>query len=80
MYRILSRLRAVVGRFLGASRYDLVLAVIPAAFVMAATLRTTISLSSTTAVAAAALVSGIAVIDALFLNPPRGPREAVGRS
>lgn len=78
MFRLVRAVRTAAGRLTEVSRYDLVLAVIPAAFVLAATLRTAVSLSSTTAVAAAAGLSALAVIDALFLNPPRGPREAVG--
>lgn len=56
-----------------ASRYDLVLAVIPAAFLAAAGLGTASSVSVQTAVGAAAAVSGLAVLDALFINPPREP-------
>lgn len=56
-----------------ASRYDLVLALIPAAFLLAAIAGSTLPVSSTTAVLAAGLLSGMAIVDALFLNPPRGP-------
>lgn len=56
-----------------ASRHDLVLAVIPAAFLVAALLGAVGPIDATTAVLAGALLSGLAVADALFFNPPRGP-------
>lgn len=77
MYRIVQLLRSRLVRLseLGrrASRYDLVLAVIPAAFLVAVALGSTLSVSATTAVTAAAVLSGLAVMDALFFNPPREP-------
>lgn len=77
MYRIVQLLRSGSERLSGlrrrASRHDLVLAVIPAAFVVAALLGTTLSVNATTAVAAAAVLSGLAMMDALFFNPPREP-------
>ncbi len=69
--------RRTVDRLRRASRYDLVLAVIPAAFILAALAGTSPSVPARTAVAAAAVVGGIAMFDGLFLNPPRRPR--VGR-
>lgn len=62
-----------------ASRYDFVLAVIPLAFLGAAGLKEIFGLNSTTAALFAGLVGGLAVIDALFLNPPEEP-SAGGRS
>lgn len=77
MYRIVQRLRSGLDRLSGlrhrASRHDLVLAVIPATFLVATLLGTTLSVSATTAVTGAAAVSGLAVMDALFFNPPREP-------
>lgn len=67
---VFGRFRRAVRR---ASRYDLVLTLIPASFLIAAVLGMTLSVTATTAVTAAALVSSLAVIDALFLNPPRDP-------
>lgn len=77
--RMIQRLRTVVGRSAGTSRYDLVLAVIPAAFVVAGVLGTTSAMTPATAVSAGGLVSALAVIDALFLNPPRRPSADRGR-
>lgn len=77
MYRGVNGIRSAVGRLSGpvgrASRYDIVLAVIPATFVVAVLLGTTLSVTATTAVSVAGGVSALAVIDALFLNPPREP-------
>lgn len=77
MHRIVELLRDGTGRLTRlrrrATRADLVLAVIPAAYLVAALLGSTLSVSATTAVSAAALLSGLVVLDALFLNPPRDP-------
>lgn len=56
-----------------ASRHDLVLAVIPAAFLVSALFGAVLSVDWTAVVTAAAGLSALAVFDALFLNPPRGP-------
>lgn len=62
----------IVGRALrSASRYDLVLAMIPSAFVIAVLLGNLISLSMQSQLLVAALVGLIALVDALFINPPR---------
>lgn len=66
-------LRRTVDRLPRASRYDLVLAVIPAAFLFGALAGTTSSVPTTAAVSAASVVGGLAMLDALFLNPPRRP-------
>ncbi|MFB6353731.1 MAG: hypothetical protein ABEJ92_06560 [Halobacteriales archaeon] len=55
------------------SRHDLVLVVIPAAFVAALMAGMASPVSLHGAVAAASVVGGIALVDALFLNPPTGP-------
>jgi hypothetical protein len=52
------------------SYYDLVLAVIPLAFLASALVSEVLSLSGTTTIAAASVVAGLAVVDALFFNPP----------
>lgn len=55
------------------TRYDLVLAVIPAALALGLLLGATTPVPSPVAVAAAAAVGVLAMVDALFINPPRGP-------
>lgn len=60
------------------SRYDALLAVIPAAFLAAGVLGSVLPIPMRTAVAAASVVGMLAVADALFLNPPRGPRTGLG--
>lgn len=50
--------------------YDLVLGVIPAAFALAVLVGHALSLPVQNVVAAASLFAGLAVVDALFLNPP----------
>ncbi|MDY6817055.1 MAG: hypothetical protein SVG88_00210 [Halobacteriales archaeon] len=61
----------IVGRAVrSASRYDLVLALIPSAFVIAMLLGNLVSLSMQSQLLVASIVGAIAVIDALFLNPP----------
>lgn len=56
-----------------ASRYDLVLAVIPAAFVAAVLVGSAAPVSFTTTAGIASAIGLLAVVDALFLNPPREP-------
>jgi hypothetical protein len=53
------------------SRYDLLLLVIPAVFVLAVGAAQVSSFEVSTLLAAASLVGGLAVADGLFLNPPR---------
>lgn len=55
------------------SRYDLVLGLIPVAFGAAGAAGAFLSVTATTTVSVAAILSGLAVVDALFLNPPRDP-------
>lgn len=55
------------------SRYDLLLAVIPTAFVFAAVLGVALPVPPRDAVLAASVVGVAALVDALFLNPPRRP-------
>lgn len=57
----------------GPTRHDLVLAVIPTAFVVAALVGGLAGVPARTAVGAAAGVGALAMLDALFFNPPRGP-------
>lgn len=57
----------------GLSRYDLVLLVVPVAFLLALVASEVSSFALSTLVAAASAVSGVAVADGLFLNPPRRP-------
>lgn len=56
-----------------ATRYDLVLAAIPAAFLLAALFASTPAVPEPAAFGAASVVGVLAVVDALFLNPPQGP-------
>jgi hypothetical protein len=53
------------------SRYDLVLLVIPAVFVLALATAQLSPFRVSTLLAAASLVGGLAVVDGLFVNPPR---------
>ena len=53
------------------SRYDLVLVVIPIAFLIAAVASLFVSVSTHTLVAGASTVGVLALIDGLFVNPPR---------
>lgn len=52
------------------AQYDLVLGLIPLAFVLAMTLGTALGLSVQVMLVAAALVGVVALVDALYLNPP----------
>lgn len=53
-----------------ATRYDLLLAVVPAVFVVGVVASHLASLSPRAGLAGASLVAGLAVFDALFRNPP----------
>lgn len=68
---ILARLErlAAFGRLL--SRYDLLLAVIPVAFLCSLAAGTLLSVPTSNALALASAVGAMALVDALFLNPPR---------
>jgi hypothetical protein len=55
------------------SRYDLVLAVIPVVFVVAAVVGTVGPMALHQAMLAAGVVAAAAVTDVLFVNPPRDP-------
>ncbi|NLV13819.1 hypothetical protein [Haloarcula argentinensis] len=58
------------------TRHDLVLAVIPAVFVLTLAAAVVLDLSLQVAIAGGALVGAVAVLDALFLHPPtRGRRR-----
>lgn len=54
------------------SRYDLVLAGIPTAFVVALLVGQLLSISPQKAILGATIVGTLAVVDALFINPPLG--------
>lgn len=60
------------------SRYDLVLAVIPAAFLVGLLAARLAGLPLRVAMVSAAAVGAIALLDGLFLNPPRRPRVGPG--
>ncbi|MFB6296076.1 MAG: hypothetical protein ABEH66_04450 [Halobacteriales archaeon] len=55
------------------SRYDAVLAVIPLSFLLSAFAGQVLPVDPQVGLAAASVVGGAAVVDALFLNPPGGP-------
>jgi len=55
------------------TRYELVLAAIPAAFPIASLFASAVSASTRTAVVVGSVVSLLALFDALFRNPPRNP-------
>jgi len=58
------------------TRYDLVLALIPAVFAVTLAAAAFADLTLRTALTGASLVGALAVADALFLNPPtRGGRD-----
>jgi hypothetical protein len=52
------------------SRYDLVLAVVPVGFLLAALVGRILSLSASGTLALGSAVGLVAVLDALFLSPP----------
>jgi hypothetical protein len=52
------------------SRHDLVLAVIPSVFVVSILVGHLLSLSAQASIGVASLVGALAVVDALFVNPP----------
>ncbi|WP_277542015.1 hypothetical protein [Haloarcula laminariae] len=54
------------------SRYDLVLAVIPVAFLLTVVASGLLGVTMRTALAVGALLGAAVVTDALFLNPPTG--------
>jgi hypothetical protein len=53
-----------------ATRYDLLLAVVPAVFLVGVVASHLASLPPRAGLAGASLVAGLAVVDALFRNPP----------
>lgn len=63
---------------LDVSRYDLLLALIPAAFLVGLIAAQLGAFPTRHSLAASSLVGAIAVADALFLNPPRPPAHGRG--
>ncbi|ELZ02920.1 hypothetical protein C482_04656 [Natrialba chahannaoensis JCM 10990] len=61
---------ALVDILAAADRYDFTLGVIPVAFVVALIVATVTSVSTPPMLAVAALVGGLAIVDACYLNPP----------
>ena len=57
------------------SRYDLVLATIPIAFLVALLAGELLSIPNELPLLTASVVGAVAVADGLFLNPPRRPRR-----
>lgn len=60
------------------TRYDLVLALIPAVFALTLTTAAVVGLSLQTALTGASMVGVLAVLDALFINPPTRGRRRPG--
>lgn len=60
------------------SRYDLLLAVVPAAFVLGLLAVGLADVPFRVAMSSAAAVGALALLDGLFLNPPRRPRARDG--
>lgn len=58
------------------SRYDVLLAVIPLVFATMLAVHVTLGVPFRVAVGGGALVSGVAVFDALFFNPPTTPNRS----
>lgn len=58
------------------SRYDLLLAVVPVAFVMGLLATGAADVPIRVSLSGAAGVGALALVDALFLNPPRRPRTS----
>jgi hypothetical protein len=58
------------------TRYDVVLALIPVAFVTTILVAHVVGLTVQTALTVAALAGAVGVADALFLNPPTGGRRS----
>jgi len=57
------------------SRYDLVLAFIPVAFLMSVVLSFVLSVPFRTTLTGASAVGALALLDALFVNPPIRPTQ-----
>ncbi|MFB6171745.1 MAG: hypothetical protein ABEJ23_04375 [Haloarculaceae archaeon] len=64
-------LRTVLDRLSALSRYDLLLAVVPIAFLCSLAVGQLLSLPPRHALASGAVVGALALVDGLFLNPPR---------
>ena len=62
----------------GLSRYDLLLALVPLAFVLALLVHVVAGVSMLTAVAGGAVIGLVVLVDALFVNPPTAdpPRDS----
>ncbi|MEM4780572.1 MAG: hypothetical protein QXG03_03275 [Halalkalicoccus sp.] len=57
-------------RTVAVSRYDLLLGIVPAAFVLAVLASATLAISVHAALVFASLVGALAIADAIALNPP----------
>ena len=57
------------------SRYDLVLAAIPVAFLLSGLVGSVVEISIEASVALASVVCLLAIVDGLFLNPPESGAE-----
>lgn len=64
--------RPVAQSFDRLSRYDLVLAVVPLGFVLAALVGRILALSASGTLVLGSAIGLLAVVDALFLSPPTG--------
>lgn len=70
--------RRRLSRIARLSRYDLLLAVVPAAFLVGLLAATLADVPFRVAMSSAAAVGALALVDGLFLNPPRQPRARNG--
>lgn len=61
------------------SRYDLLLAVVPTAFVLGLLAVGLADVPFRVAMSSAATVGALALVDGLFINPPRRPRARDGQ-
>ncbi|MFB6084581.1 MAG: hypothetical protein ABEJ94_10085 [Halorientalis sp.] len=57
------------------SRYDLVLALVPVAFLVSVVLGNLLSVPFRTTLAGASAIGALTLLDALFVNPPIRPTE-----
>lgn len=68
--------RSLVDLLMSLSRHDLVLAVIPIAFLVSTLVATVTSLTVHGAIVVASFAGALVVVDALFVHPPRGGAES----
>lgn len=70
-----SPLRSTLAGLPDLSRYDAVLAAIPLVFALVFSAQALVPLSFRLAIAAGSVLSGLLLLDAMYLNPPSHPSE-----